>query len=105
MAVQPCLCGTWSETPKTSFLTTRLIQSAHCALSNIATTKQSKLILNNLKRINHKNAYIIPLVSDEAHMSPFARKPVSGVSDQADGNLAVQSQKMVRGLKFRILEV
>ena len=25
MVVQPGLCGTWSETPKTSFLTTRLI--------------------------------------------------------------------------------
>ena len=25
MAVQPNLCRTWSETPKTSFLTTRLI--------------------------------------------------------------------------------
>ena len=24
MAVQPCLCGTWSETPRTGFLTTRL---------------------------------------------------------------------------------
>ena len=25
MVVQPGLCGTWSETPKTGFLTTRLI--------------------------------------------------------------------------------
>ena len=25
VAVQPCLCGTWSETPKTGFLTKRLI--------------------------------------------------------------------------------
>ena len=25
VAVQPGLCGTWSETPKTGFLTTRLI--------------------------------------------------------------------------------
>ena len=28
MAIQPGLCGTWSETPKTGFLTTRLILSA-----------------------------------------------------------------------------
>ena len=28
MDVQPGLCGTWSETPKTGFLTTRLICSA-----------------------------------------------------------------------------
>ena len=27
MAVQPGLCGTWSETPKTGFLTTQLISS------------------------------------------------------------------------------
>ena len=27
MVVQPGLCGTWSETPKTGFLTTRLISS------------------------------------------------------------------------------
>ena len=27
VAVQPDLCGTWSETPKTGFLTTRLIYS------------------------------------------------------------------------------
>ena len=27
MAVQPGLCGTWSETPKTGFLTTRLISA------------------------------------------------------------------------------
>ena len=27
VAVQPGLCGTWSETPKTGFLTTRLIFS------------------------------------------------------------------------------
>ena len=26
MAVQPGLCGTWSEAPKTGFLTTRLIK-------------------------------------------------------------------------------
>ena len=28
MAAQPGLCGTWSETPKTGFLTTRLISEA-----------------------------------------------------------------------------
>ena len=29
VAVQPGLCGTWSETPKTGFLTTRLILYRH----------------------------------------------------------------------------
>ena len=28
VAVQPGLCGTWSETPKTGFLTTRLIYTS-----------------------------------------------------------------------------
>ena len=30
MAVQPGLCGTWSETPKTGFLRTRLIFDCQC---------------------------------------------------------------------------
>ena len=33
------------------------------------------------------------------------RKPVFGVSDQVDTNRAVEPQKMVRDLKFRILVV
>ena len=32
MVVQPCLCGTWSETPKTGFLRTRLISGKSVAL-------------------------------------------------------------------------
>ena len=32
MAVQPGLCGTWSETPKTGFLTTRLILDYRCII-------------------------------------------------------------------------
>ena len=32
------------------------------------------------------------------------RKPVFGVSTKSDTNRAVQTQKMVRGLKFTILE-
>ena len=35
-------------------------------------------------------------------MSLVVRKPVFGVSDRSDTNQAVQSQKMARGLKFRI---
>ena len=34
VAVQPGLCRTWSETPKTGFLTTRLIFRAIIILSN-----------------------------------------------------------------------
>ena len=34
-------------------------------------------------------------------MMSVTRKPVFKVSDQADTNLAVQKQKMARGLKFR----
>ena len=32
VAVQPGLCRTWSETPKTGFLTTRLILFVNCLL-------------------------------------------------------------------------
>ena len=35
-------------------------------------------------------------------MSLVVRKPVFGVSDQANTNQAVQPHKMARGLKFRI---
>ena len=37
-------------------------------------------------------------------MSLVVRKPVFGVSDQADINWTVQPQKMSRGMKFWILE-
>ena len=38
-------------------------------------------------------------------MSLVLRKPVFGVPTRSDTNRAVQSQKMPRGLKFRIYEV
>ena len=37
--VQPGLCGTWSETPKTGFLTTRLICDNSGMISNISPLK------------------------------------------------------------------
>ena len=36
VAVQPGLCGTWSETPKTGFLRTRLILSEHIKTNKLA---------------------------------------------------------------------
>ena len=38
-------------------------------------------------------------------MSRVIRKSVFGVSTRSDTNRAVQTQQMVRGLKFRIYEV
>ena len=40
-----------------------------------------------------------------AHMSQDARKPVFGFPTKFDTNLAVQPQKMLKGLKFRFWEV
>ena len=40
-----------------------------------------------------------------SYMSRVVRKPVFGVSDQVRHKPAVQSQKMARGLKFRIYEL
>ena len=63
VAVQSGLCGTWSETPKTGFLTTRLIIVRHILILSIAYSnplsgpteieisfirkKENKLLLNN----------------------------------------------------------
>ena len=46
-AVQPGLCGTWSETPKTGFLTTRLI----CRYSLVALIRVLLMSVHNLWRI------------------------------------------------------
>ena len=44
VVVQPSLCGTWSETPKTGFLTTQL------NLSNIPVTEDTSSLLFSSKR-------------------------------------------------------
>ena len=46
VAVQPGFCGTWSETPKTAFLTTRLIFSSFSSddyLSAFSSKSQAKV--------------------------------------------------------------
>ena len=49
VAVQPGLCGTWSETPKTGFLTTRLI----LYLFTILVSDLFKRIVNRFKRAGY----------------------------------------------------
>ena len=47
-------------------------------------------------------AWLKPFLGE---LSLVVRKPVFGVSDQVDTNLAAQPQKMAGGLKFRIQKV
>ena len=42
-------------------------------------------------------------LGEPKHNLSLVRKPVFGVSEQADTNRAIQPQKMARGLKFRLL--
>ena len=78
MAVQTGLCGTWSGTPKTSFLTTRLICSE--VLSSLASTRKTKFFHSQFKHV--------PI------------KPIFGVTEQVRLKTNLQSFK-VRILKFR----
>ena len=55
LAVQPGLCQTWSETPKTGFLTTRLI----CAISFKVCLLLGKSPQNNMSRFIRKPAFCI----------------------------------------------
>ena len=52
MAVQPGLCRTWSETPKTGFLTTRLISSLKLSIHVLVMTNGGYPIIINSKIIN-----------------------------------------------------
>ena len=81
VSVQPALCGTWSETPKTGFLRTRLISQLSVADETMGTGLLLRLILprkslvritNNpnmtsavcrglkktIKQTNHLNAHV-----------------------------------------------
>ena len=49
MVVQPGLCGTWSETPKTGFLTTRLIYWFYRQNDYIAKFRQRKKTISEFK--------------------------------------------------------
>ena len=82
VAVQPGLCRIWSETPKTGFLTTKLIPV---------------LIMPVLRdclfvplEVMH---YGDPKASPRVYMSLVVRKPIFGVSDQVRHKPVVQSQK------------
>ena len=49
VAVQPGLCWTWSETPKTGFLTTRLICSASTFVLAFFTSVCAVFVLRNVR--------------------------------------------------------
>ena len=52
VAVQPGLCGTWSETPKTGFLTTRLIYQGYLRHD---TEHRKRLVFKYVNLLSHFN--------------------------------------------------
>ena len=60
------------------------------------------LVVSGLPEQEINFVVLISLHFSICHMSLIVRKSVFGVSDRSDTNRAVQSQKMARGLKFRI---
>ena len=72
MAVQPGLCRTWSETPKTGFLTTRLILLPFLWLMLIAYRPTTLIMLETRPfRDNCKNVIIIQQIT---HRKPWKKK-------------------------------
>ena len=88
VAAQPGLCQTWSETPKTGFLTTWLIWF-HWVLRNMICQ-----LSPNTFRIWSLVWFIIRAASGENLSLGFLTR--------TDTNRAVQPQKMATGLKFWI---
>ena len=79
MAVQPGLCLTWSETPKTGFLPSRIILFLHCRLADILTYK-------NAERENK-------VLAMEAQASNVAYPTCSRLSNKEDKENIRQSSK------------
>ena len=65
VAVQPGLCRTWSKTPKTGFLTTRLILKLLLSVSARINKNYSQIIYNS-----HKSS-----IYSHAHLSNFVKAP------------------------------
>ena len=56
MAVQPGLCRTWSETPKTGFLTTRLV---NLIFFNTKLSRVAKKKLGVFDKARHENTSVV----------------------------------------------
>ena len=92
MVVQPGLCGTWSETPKTGFLTTRLILLASLMLFNsFRLVLLSVSVLFSPSMCLNVVLYVAALMKVSVLFTPsiclddmnrIARKPTFGCSNQ-----------------------
>ena len=63
MAVQPGLCATWSETPKTGFLTTRLILLQDLQVRLDRQEESSNKLRNENGNLNHDLNQLINVIS------------------------------------------
>ena len=88
MVPQPCLCPTWSETPKTVF---KWPGSYNYYLYSAVKTTDRK---------HSNNSYITSKLQNK--WATLWENLSSWFPTRSDKNRAVQPQKMVRGLKFHI---
>ena len=91
VAAQPSLCRTCPEIPKTGFLRTRL----KCAPSITLRSLMIPIVTNEIDFQAVPQTHL-------AYLSRVMRKPAFWFPTWSDTNQAVQSQKMVRALKFWI---
>ena len=74
MVVEPGLCGTWSETPKTGFLTTRLIYTCYDdvnAFLDSLVARQTVRLSGSHKVIRFKKNLIIFYVKRDNHLKEY----------------------------------
>ena len=85
---QTYLCRTWSETPKTGFLRTRL----NCAVNDFRQIPESELIKNvDSDKVDWMKIGVTGVSQDK--MSRISRKPVFGVSDQVQHKVVCTTTK------------
>ena len=89
MAVKPGLCGTWSETPKTGFLTTRLIFLLECepevylpfdkdtndkSGNSFYVGNENVRVVNGVAKFNGRSRLIIPRFTNLEHSTTVVIK-------------------------------
>ena len=78
VAVQPGLCQTWTQTPKTGFLRTRLILTLK--RSDLSLLRETLPFVSPTRADTNQSAQLQKL--EGLQLSLIVRKPVFGVSDQ-----------------------
>ena len=72
VTAQPCLCHTWSETPKTGFLTTRLIYSNVSGSATINATGTGNGAVVHTVVVTDTDPITYAIVSMDPASCPFA---------------------------------